>query len=121
MSYTKGLSPMSSILVLRITNVYVLPDDREKDNFCIRHVGQDKMKEDIVLKRYDRSREVWGECLHLFLEHLWKLKKDMKNRKSSKKDRSQSSASETESPSESVQHSRNTRKHYSRRHQDEDD
>lgn len=84
-SFMRKEPPVGSIAMLRITNVHAVPEKQKKDNFCIRHVNKNKQKEDLFFKKVDRSREVWVECLHLFLEQLWKLRKEVTVEKGQKK------------------------------------
>jgi len=67
--------PLGKVSMLRVTNVYVLPDKPE--DFCIRYVNKKKEKEELYLRKSDqKSREVWVESLHLFIEQLRASRKE---------------------------------------------
>eukprot|EP00746_Dinoflagellata_sp_MGD_P018038 gnl/MRDRNA2_/MRDRNA2_141755_c0_seq1.p1 gnl/MRDRNA2_/MRDRNA2_141755_c0~~gnl/MRDRNA2_/MRDRNA2_141755_c0_seq1.p1 ORF type:complete len:549 (-),score=103.09 gnl/MRDRNA2_/MRDRNA2_141755_c0_seq1:3-1649(-) len=66
--FKKEDRPVGCVSMLRVTNVYPVPD--KPNVFCIRHVLKSREKEDMFLSRVDRSRDVWVESVHLFIEQL---------------------------------------------------
>lgn len=66
--YDNKEKPVGCVSMLRVTNVYPVPD--KPNVFCIRHVLKSRDKEDMFLSRVDRSRDVWVESVHLFIEQL---------------------------------------------------
>eukprot|EP00746_Dinoflagellata_sp_MGD_P091780 gnl/MRDRNA2_/MRDRNA2_36356_c0_seq1.p1 gnl/MRDRNA2_/MRDRNA2_36356_c0~~gnl/MRDRNA2_/MRDRNA2_36356_c0_seq1.p1 ORF type:complete len:427 (+),score=83.54 gnl/MRDRNA2_/MRDRNA2_36356_c0_seq1:106-1386(+) len=67
-NFVNGEKPIGAISMLRVTNIFLAPDS--PNVFCIRHISKAKGKEEMFLDRVDRSRDVWVESLHLFIEHL---------------------------------------------------
>merc|ERR1719161_3459499 len=68
MDFDKWQKPLGCVSMLRVTNVYPVPD--KPNVFCIRHVLKSRDKEDMFLSKVDRSRDVWVESVHLFIEQL---------------------------------------------------
>merc|ERR1719386_595802 len=70
--------PVQAIPILYIGKIY--PDHHKNDEFTLEYVKDtaDVESKQLHLARVDRSRELWVESLSVFINHLRKVRSDMK-------------------------------------------